>query len=334
MNNNINHYSSLDLLRGISGYGVAVCHYFAFLHGNQKFEYISFLFVEFFFILSGYVLFPQLIKVFNNKNNLIYFYIRRWLRTIPLYIICLLMISLIFGKIFSLDFLKYLFFLQDIKPNFLDEAYFPIVWSLSIEEFFYVIFPVILILIRKDLAVKLLIILALIIVTKFFFVDLFDLKFFRTGTLIRFDAILVGFLCRYFIEKTDKKYLLLMVSAVLLFVFLSAENFFLGNKSLNYVKISLIFLMQILSVSFVYLFISLEETTLIRKIQKFSSLVSKQTYSVYLTHMIFIYVFLNIKMQSSIEFIFYLISLFATSSFLYYFVEEPILKRRPKLKYD
>ena len=92
--------------------------------------------------------------------------------------------------------------------------------------------------------------------------------------------------------------------------------------------------MQILSVSFVYLFISLEETTLIRKIQKFSSLVSKQTYSVYLTHMIFIYVFLNIKMQSSIEFIFYLISLFATSSFLYYFVEEPILKRRPKLKYD
>ena len=69
MNNEANHYSSLDLLRGISGYGVAVSHYFAFLHGNQKFEYISFLFVEFFFILSGYVLFPQLIKVFNNKKK-------------------------------------------------------------------------------------------------------------------------------------------------------------------------------------------------------------------------------------------------------------------------
>ncbi len=334
MNNEANHYSSLDLLRGISGYGVAVSHYFAFLHGNQKFEYISFLFVEFFFILSGYVLFPQLIKVFNNKKNLIYFYVRRWLRTIPLYTLCLLMISLIFDKIFSLDFFKYLFFLQDIKPNFLDEAYYPIVWSLSIEEFFYIIFPIILILIRRDLAAKLIILLALIIITKFFIIDSIDLKFFRTGTFIRFDAILVGFLCRYFIEKIDKKFFLLIFSIILLFIFLSAENYFLGNKSISFVKMSLIFLMQILSILFVYLFISFEETILIKKIQKFSSLVSKQTYSVYLTHMIFIYVFLNFKMQSWIEFIFYIISLFATSTFLYYFIEDPILKRRPKLKYD
>ena len=53
MDFNNKHYHSLDLLR-ISGYGVAICHFHAFVHQSTFFEYFLFLFVEFFFILSGF----------------------------------------------------------------------------------------------------------------------------------------------------------------------------------------------------------------------------------------------------------------------------------------
>ena len=101
--NKNDHYHSLDLLRGISGYGVAICHYYAFVFENSQYEYFSFLFVEFFFVLSGFVLFPQILETLNNKKNLIIFYKRRWLRTIPLYIFCLIIISFIFNELFSKD---------------------------------------------------------------------------------------------------------------------------------------------------------------------------------------------------------------------------------------
>ena len=93
------HFYGLDLLRGISGYGVAICHFYAFVYQNVFLEYLSFIFVEFFFVLSGFVLFPQLLKILDNKKNLVIFYKRRWLRTLPLYFICLVIISIMFNKI-------------------------------------------------------------------------------------------------------------------------------------------------------------------------------------------------------------------------------------------
>ena len=64
-----NHYIGLDLLRGVSGYGVAVTHFFAFMYNSEVSEYISFLFVEFFFVLSGFVLFPQILKIYNITTS-------------------------------------------------------------------------------------------------------------------------------------------------------------------------------------------------------------------------------------------------------------------------
>ena len=107
--NKNNHYYGLDLLRGISGYGVAVTHFFAFIYGSVFCEYLSFLFVEFFFVLSGFVLYPQLLQIYNNKKNLFLFYKRRWLRTLPVYFFSLIIISLISNKLITFDFLKYFF---------------------------------------------------------------------------------------------------------------------------------------------------------------------------------------------------------------------------------
>ena len=69
-----NHVQGLDLLRGICGYVVAVCHYQWLVNKVNYFEYISILFVEFFFILSGFVLAPQLIKIIKEKKFIIIFF--------------------------------------------------------------------------------------------------------------------------------------------------------------------------------------------------------------------------------------------------------------------
>ena len=82
--------SSLDLFRGIAGYGVAVCHFYYYLYDLNYFQFFSIFFVEFFFILSGFVLYPQLKKIHENVKNTKIFYLRRWYRTIPPYLVALL----------------------------------------------------------------------------------------------------------------------------------------------------------------------------------------------------------------------------------------------------
>ena len=197
-----NHYIGLDLLRGVSGYGVAVTHFFAFMYNSEVSEYISFLFVEFFFVLSGFVLFPQILKIYNNKKNLFIFYKRRWLRTLPLYILSLLIVSIITNNLLSFDFLKYFLLIQNILPNALSNDFFPIVWSLSIEEFFYLFFPIIILIVNKKDLLKFLIYFILsILFLKIFITIYFDLDFLRKGTFIRFDSIIVGFLARYFYKN-------------------------------------------------------------------------------------------------------------------------------------
>ena len=144
------YFYSLDLFRGFCGYGVAICHLCAFVYGNQFMEYLSIIFVEFFFVLSGFVLYPQLLKVIDNKKNLLIFYKRRWIRTLPLYFVILILVSVLTGYFFNKDFFKYFFLVQKFLPNLIHNDYYPIAWSLSIEEFFYLLFPIFLVCAKKE----------------------------------------------------------------------------------------------------------------------------------------------------------------------------------------
>ena len=120
---------------------MAVCHFYIYLDNSLFSEYISFLFVELFFVLSGFVLYSQLIKVYSNIKNFKVFIIRRWMRTLPVFFIAIICYSIIFNE-FNNDTLKYLFFIQKSFPNFLLNDYIVVAWSLSIEEWFYFLFPI------------------------------------------------------------------------------------------------------------------------------------------------------------------------------------------------
>jgi len=140
--------ASLDLVRGIAALCVALPHFFAY-RGifREKAETVAVLAVEVFFVLSGYVLAPQILFCLksNRLRHLRTFVVRRWMRTIPPYLVALLLISVVTGQIGTSNFVHYLLYVQNLVRQDNTSDYFPIAWSLSVEEWFYVTFPVLLI---------------------------------------------------------------------------------------------------------------------------------------------------------------------------------------------
>ena len=118
---NDSKYYGLDLLRGIAGYGVAITHYLYFVKQKVDFEYYSFIFVEIFFVLSGFVLSKQLIKIHKEKKHIKIFYLRRWFRTIPLYLIALIFYTAISNN-FNFDCIQ-LFSYDMILPYLLKKKF-------------------------------------------------------------------------------------------------------------------------------------------------------------------------------------------------------------------
>lgn len=102
--------------------------------------------VEIFFVLSGFliggILFRDLDKNNSPFSTLKTFLIRRWYRILPLYFLVLIVSVLLYKGSIGTEIMYYIFFLQGInmKPDF-----FVVSWSLSVEEWFYLITPVFLI---------------------------------------------------------------------------------------------------------------------------------------------------------------------------------------------
>ena len=331
--NKTHHYYSLDFFRGVCGYGVAITHLYAFMINSEIMEYFSLLFVEFFFVLSGFVLYPQLIKTINKKKNLFLFFQRRWMRTLPLFFIVIVLTSILTNNLFSSDFLKYLSFTQKIYPTFLENDYYPVAWSLSIEEYFYILFPLILINLKLNNFIKYtLIIFFSLILLKFFLASYVNSNFYRTGTFLRLDAILLGFLIRYFLDRIIKFKKTVNFSFILLFIFyVLMSDFFISNSELQVSKYLFVLILQLLSGLTLIIFVNYDKFFCGKKIKNISIIVSKQTYSIYLFHIILIYILKYYNLHFALTNLIYIFSLIIISNLVFNYIEKPILKLRPKL---
>ncbi|HEX8562579.1 MAG TPA: acyltransferase [Flavobacterium sp.] len=114
--------------------------------------------VEMFFVLSGFLIGNILFRIYisegMSKSVMLQFLRRRWLRTLPNYYLVLvlnLIIALIIGYNVT-GFWHYLFFIQNFSTPM--PPFFPESWTLSVEEFAYVLLPLFLLLFNTFVRVQ------------------------------------------------------------------------------------------------------------------------------------------------------------------------------------
>src|SRR3954470_1290301 len=140
----------LDVVRAVAILLVLAGH-FLFAYTESVSPGLLFVFgalgVEIFFVLSGYLIGGILLGAIKANGNVVTpglignFWYRRWMRTIPNYLLFLAVYALIERPGFGVRrYAAYLLFAQNLRrpmPNF-----FIVSWSLTVEEWFYITLPV------------------------------------------------------------------------------------------------------------------------------------------------------------------------------------------------
>ncbi|MBR0774542.1 acyltransferase [Bradyrhizobium diazoefficiens] len=143
----------LDLLRAIAILAVIVCHYTAAFAGSWGLEppprwimVAGFYGVVLFFALSGYLIGNILFDIQESgttMRKIRTFLVRRWMRTLPAYWI-VVAASCVVAELYnyrSYDLLRFLTLTQNLVTPF-PGGFFGASWSLTVEEWFYVLFPI------------------------------------------------------------------------------------------------------------------------------------------------------------------------------------------------
>jgi hypothetical protein len=143
---------ALDGVRGLAAFAVALPHYLMVSQWHTNIcEAISIVGVEVFFVLSGFVLAPQILFCMSDRTSarLPIFFMRRWMRTLPPYVLALSIMGLLTGNFLNANFLRHMVFLQNLFSINDGNEFFAPAWSLSVEEWFYVLFPFYLVLMKR-----------------------------------------------------------------------------------------------------------------------------------------------------------------------------------------
>ena len=325
-------------------------------------ELFGFWGVELFFVLSGFligsILYQSYVTDSFTLQSVFRFLKRRWFRTLPnYYLVLILNVSIAFLIGYQIENVGlYFVFLQ----NFLGKApaFFPESWSLSVEEFAYLLLPFVLFLgtfgVIKNKSKRF-----LIIVFSLFIIFVFAKVVFnstqtvsnltdwnsnlKSVVIYRIDAILVGVLIawiRFNFEAFWKKY-------KVLFAFVGIGIFFFllfGITSSNLrIEQSQFFwnviYLPLTSFGFAFFFPIFSEWKVSNSWLKFPiEFTSKISYSIYLLHYSVILqllkVFIDTSQMSTTERHFftliYLTITFLLSYILYRFYEKPMMNLRDK----
>lgn len=147
--NTQNRIFGLDLLRAIAILFVMFTHAARFLPFPTQYHhyYINMIYdgVGIFFVLSGFLIGGILIREVENSpyfsfKNLLFFWAKRWSRTLPNYYLFLIILMPLYGDSLITIF-KHFFFLQNPYHTVDINSIINWTWSLSVEEWFYLIIP-------------------------------------------------------------------------------------------------------------------------------------------------------------------------------------------------
>jgi len=233
----------LDGLRGIAILLVVFYHNFGFV----KYFFFGWLGVDLFFVLSGFLITDILLNTVNKPGYFKNFYAKRVLRIFPLYYLSLIIFLLILPRIkdFPLDFSFYIdhqwwfwTYLQNWFLIFHNVGYTTTAiqhyWSLAVEEQFYIVWPLLIFIIRKPRILLFITVLLLlgVIGTRLYMwtMQIKDLNYFGLYTYTRIDGICIGsmlailqFMRSRFINKYFTGLILLLAAMNFVFYFVNKE---------------------------------------------------------------------------------------------------------------
>lgn len=294
-----NRNFGLDIARAIAISLVLIAHsgiHFAF--GIN----LGFLGVEIFFVLSGFLIGQIIIREFQDNITAAKcgtFYINRWLRTLPLYYLILVIKDFAIDRTFHLK--HFLFIQQGSDLNF-----FPVSWSLAIEEWFYILIPFAFIINLRLFKLGgiwfILFLMILVTILRYLYIANNTLSFdldVRKSIPLRFDALLTGVL--FSIIKVNYNSLYAKISnykAMLFSAILFLAGYFVYRKyvlleasvnpgTIKYIFQTIVFVF--FSFSFGFFIIWLEQSainTVSKKnfILRLITALSILTYAIYLIH--------------------------------------------------
>lgn len=357
----------LDILRTIAILCVLCGHTYEYLPEEMHTTFNIFTRdgVSIFFILSGFLIGGILIKMIDKekftKRALLKFWINRWLRTLPPYyfaLILLIIIALTVAPNLGIMHLegkqvfRYFVFLQNFKiPHY---GFFAESWSLSVEEWFYIIVPLVIITLNRVLKLKTKTTLLLTIILLIVAVNIIRTYRIYNGIAIdghqvvmRLDALMYGvlgaFIAYYHNIFWNKSKYICFVLGILLYIMQSIDilsyidispNSYANQTFLVFLRMSWISVTVLLILP--YLSSIKEGSGYIYKFLTYTSLIS---YSLYLLHYTFIkYAIIEnignyIYISNIIKIILIWVLSYVLASVMYLYIERPSMNIRKKIKF-
>lgn len=147
------HNASLDAFRVVAVTCIMLAHGSAFgMESFRSLRYVAIVIgvigVELFFVLSGFLIGRQLLNVGEGTQGVKNFWARRWFRTLPNYYLFLLINFVLFAFILQRPTgdLSLIVFSHNLVAPFADR-FFAESWSLAVEEWFYLLAPMLVVLV-------------------------------------------------------------------------------------------------------------------------------------------------------------------------------------------
>lgn len=317
----------IDFYRAISVIAVILFHHFDDVFKN------GYLGVDIFFVISGFLITSQIYTQLSKKNfSISSFYLRRVRRILPLllfFILSALILSINYllpnellkiteSSLFSISFIPNFYFWKVINyfdPVSFNKAFLHL-WSLGIEEQFYIIFPFFCLFVYKinnSDNFQLFTILVILFFSIFLYLTFYykypeEVFYFP---ITRAWELLIGSLVFFFIKREfniNNIYLIFLSIFILLFLF---SNFYIDG-----------YFLRILICLSAGLILTRDNSAIFNKTYfKLFIFIGKISFGLYLWHYLFIS--LNNILEAEINQFFIFFSYFAISIFTYYLIEKP-----------